>query len=766
MSVLRRTLFVPLFLSLLLPPLCAAQQPSSAVVGTVTDPAGAAVVGARISVAHAQTSSDAIQRTATDAQGRFTLAPLAPGAYVVSVEADNFAPAAREIQITNDATPALSFQLALASVAESVTVVAGELVETAGTGRVPGGVAVVGRAEIEKTRAQTLKDVFALTPGVLAQSRWGSDESQLSIRGSGLRNNFHSRGVNLLVNGIPYQDADGFTDFESLDLRAMQRVDVWKGANALRFGGNTMGGAINFVTQTGATAPPLELRVEGGSFGFFKGQLAAGGARGRFDYYASFSDTEFEGYREHSRQGRQRFFANAGWRFDDRTELRFDLVYANVAEKLPGSLTRRQFFENPRQADANNVRQDWGRFYDYARAGLQLRRRLDPRQEITLNLHAQYRDMDHPIFQVIDQDGRNFGGEFLYRYDGHVGGRGHRLVVGLAAQLGDTGERRFANLDGSRGPMTARFNSEARNVGLYFEDQFDVRPSLTLVAGGRLDRATRRFRDLFMSDGDRSDTRSFAAFSPKFGFVWRAAENAQVFGNVSRSYEPPLLLELTSFGAPGFLDLKAQDTWQYEVGTRGRLAGERVRWDVSVFDAEIRNELVNVNARPFPGAPFTVPSYRNAARTRHRGLEAGADVLLARELFGTGRLDWRTAYTWSSFRFRSDTNFGDNFIPGAPRHLLRSELHYAPGGGLWLAPGLDWSPATYFADSANTVRNDKYAAVSLRAGYDFGRLGLFVEGSNLTDRIYSASVQVDSAVGRFFEPAAGRSVQAGLRWNF
>ena len=40
--------------------------------------------------------------------------------------------------------------------------------------------------------------------------RFGAaDETQFSIRGSGLRNNFHLRGVNILVNSMPYRLADG-----------------------------------------------------------------------------------------------------------------------------------------------------------------------------------------------------------------------------------------------------------------------------------------------------------------------------------------------------------------------------------------------------------------------------------------------------------------------------------------------------------------------------------------------------------------------------
>ena len=61
-------------------------------------------------------------------------------------------------------------------------------------------------------------------PGLFekVQPGFGADESQFSIRGSGLRSNFHERGVNLFINGTPYQDADGFSDFEAIELQAVR----------------------------------------------------------------------------------------------------------------------------------------------------------------------------------------------------------------------------------------------------------------------------------------------------------------------------------------------------------------------------------------------------------------------------------------------------------------------------------------------------------------------------------------------------------------
>src|SRR5438445_11045191 len=174
--------------------------------------------------------------------------------------------------------------------------------------RVPGGTAVIDQTTIEQTRGANLKDVLDFVPGVMIRPRFGAaDESQLSIRGSGLRDNFHLRGVNVLLDGFIYGQADGFSDFESLELLTTKRIEVYKGANSLRFGGFTLGGAINLVTKTGYDEGLLGLRSEAGSFGYWQKHIATRQVYGPLDLYASYTDTELQGYREHSDQIRNRF---------------------------------------------------------------------------------------------------------------------------------------------------------------------------------------------------------------------------------------------------------------------------------------------------------------------------------------------------------------------------------------------------------------------------------------------------------------------------
>ena len=70
--------------------------------------------------------------------------------------------------------------------------------------RTPGGVALVSPETITQSLGTNFKDVLDFVPGVFVQPRQGgtSDESQFSIRGSGLRNNFHIRGINILQDGF------------------------------------------------------------------------------------------------------------------------------------------------------------------------------------------------------------------------------------------------------------------------------------------------------------------------------------------------------------------------------------------------------------------------------------------------------------------------------------------------------------------------------------------------------------------------------------
>ncbi|WP_171257720.1 TonB-dependent receptor plug domain-containing protein, partial [Acinetobacter baumannii] len=70
------------------------------------------------------------------------------------------------------------------------------------------------------------------------------------------------------MDGIPINTSDGYGDFQEIDPTAYKYVEVYKGANALQFGANSLGGAINFVTPTGRAANITSAGIDMGSFGY------------------------------------------------------------------------------------------------------------------------------------------------------------------------------------------------------------------------------------------------------------------------------------------------------------------------------------------------------------------------------------------------------------------------------------------------------------------------------------------------------------------
>jgi iron complex outermembrane receptor protein len=647
--------------------------------------------------------------------------------------------------------------------------------------RAPGAVDLIEEERIRQGRAANLKDALEFTPGVLIRPRFGSDESQISIRGSGLRNNFHLRGINVLIDGFVYGQADGFADFESLELLTTKRIEVYKGANALALGGFTLGGAVNLVTKTGADASLFEIRGEGGSFGYAKTYLGSGLVLGPFDYYVGLSDTELNGYRDHADQIRRRAYGTVGNSLPGGTTLRFDLGFTASNEHLPGALTKEELDRDPRKANPTSVMFREERNYDYTRGAFTLRTPLGESQLVEWSAQLNYQDLDHPLsFAVIDDTTYSWSTELRWILSAPLFGHANRLTAGLQYFGTRQIDVNFANVLGNRGAETKNQFNVATNVGLYAEEQLDVTPAVTLVLGARGQYAVRTVRDRFLTeaDGDRNDSDSvdFLSLSPKAGVVWRVGPQAQVYANASHAYEPPLLLELTAPGQLGgnLSRLDAQKAWQFEIGTRGSW-GDRIAWDVAVYDIELRDEIQNVNIQPFPGAPFTIPRFRNIDRSRHTGAEVGVDVRLLSDVgrgLGLGTtgdaLRLRAAYTWSRFVFVDDASFADNDLPGAPEHFIRAELRYDHAAGFWLAPGIEVVPRGYFVNSENDARTEAYTLFGVRAGYDYKpwKAGLFFEARNLTDKTYASSVVVDAANRRFFEPGDGRAFYGGLEWRW
>lgn len=629
--------------------------------------------------------------------------------------------------------------------------------------RTPGAVSVVSAEAYQNRAAQGLYDILRDAPGVLAQKRFG-EEARLSIRGSGLSQAYHQRGVLFAQDGVPFADADGFSDFQKIDPLGARYVEVYRGGNALRFGGAQLGGALNFVTPTGRTAAQAALiRLEGGAYGLRRGQLALARDWGEWDAYASLSGLEADGFRDHSEQQQARFSLNLGRSFGEDREVRLIVSAAEVEQAVPGTLSLADALTRPRMANPATVANNWRRDVDVARATLQTRWRLADDLVFEGGVYVTDDTLWHPIPVVLDNHNRTWGGFGRLDWDGAVGGRRADLFVGAYYRSGELDSRVSLNFGGVPSPfLVGSAQQQATGLDLFAEGRLFVTEQLAVVAGGSFGRATRDYVDNL---GANSDQITYDWFSPRLGLLWEAADGSQVFANVTRSEEPPIYdsLRNSSFTGIGFVPLETQKAWTGEIGARGRRGP--LLWDVTLYRAQVRDELLNYVITPgIPSATF------NAGDTVHQGLEAALDWALTEDAPGGGRLSLRQSWTWSDFRFDGDAVYGDNRLPVIPEHQYRAELKYAHPAGWFIAPAVEWRPGDVWVDYANTMKAPGYAVWSVSAGWTINdHVAFYVDARNLTDKAYApefGAVTDALAPGvstEVFYPGEGRAVFVGLR---
>ncbi len=647
--------------------------------------------------------------------------------------------------------------------------------------KVTGGTETIDAERFLTGRSSTFADTFALSPGVIAQSRFGSDEARISIRGSGLQRTFHGRGIRIMQDGIPLNLADGGFDMQSVDPLSTSHINIWRGGNALSRGSTTLGGAIDYLSHTGHSAPGFSARLEAGSYDYLRSRLAGGFNDEAKDLYFSLSHASQSGFRDHADQSAQRLLSNFGIRLNDDLETRFYLGVIHTDSELPGSLTKDEMRANPRQSDGSMfgaANYDNRRDYELFRFANKTTLRDG---DHTWDYYSAwtYKDLDHPITPfagAIDQLSNDFITGLTFSNQRNLAGRENELRTGISYSYGRTNDARFFNNNGKRGDLRLRDEQTAMNLEGFIENRHHLTDELSLTAAIAAAHSTRENERAFSNlvaippfytppapGALTSYDDSFSHIAPSLGLLYEK-DDIQYFTGISSSFEPPSFAETVTANTAR----DAQTANTIEFGSRGHHSF--ARWDATVFYSMVEDELLAITD------PLTlVSTTRNADDTLHYGLELGTEIDLLGSLWSdesvANRLVFRGAFTYGKFEFDRDSNYGDNSIAGLPPQLLRGEVLWENDKGYYAGPTFEWAPVKSYIDHRNTFAADPYALV----GFKFGRrvtdgVSWFIEAKNLTDKIYSATHGViDNAEGkdqRQFLPGDGRSIFAGIEWKF
>ena len=241
--------------------------------GTVTDPDGSTVPGARVLLYRLDTNGRSAAET--DREGTYIFERLQPGRFVLELEKSGFRSTNRSIRLLPGSNATMDIALEVEGVAQTVFVTANDAPQT--IDEISKAVSVLPGQEIQKRDEFSLAEAIRSIPGVQVQNQGGPGQNT-SIRIRGLR----ADAAAVLVDGLRFRDAsttqgDASSFLSTLNFTGADRVEVLRGSGSSLYGSNAVGGVVNVITNDGGAPTHGDLLVEGGSLGLFRGKASLGG---------------------------------------------------------------------------------------------------------------------------------------------------------------------------------------------------------------------------------------------------------------------------------------------------------------------------------------------------------------------------------------------------------------------------------------------------------------------------------------------------------
>ena len=677
------------------------------------------------------------------------------------------------------------------------------------TGKSPGSASVIDSQTLEESRVFNVNEALRKVPGIHVREE----------EGVGLRPNIGIRGMNptrstkvlLLEDGLPLSFAP-YGDNASYYHPPIDRYDsieVSKGSQVIRFGPQTAGGVINYITPEPQKSLGGFVGLAGGTRGYLNGHVMVTGNGAIADIYHKESDGARDNMRSrlddinfkwagqlnedhklvlratHFREDSQLTYSgltqaeyeNLGPRYNPFKNDRFDATRTglsathewrlNADAKLITSIYGAQFDRDWwRQAstttDCNpgNARTNGVALTASELAACQVDGRL--RKYTTLGI-------DSRVQQRHDAFGINNQLEYGAKYHHEVQDRRQLRYANYGNYLsGDTSgtthvqEDQLRKTDAISAFVTNRFE---------FNDRFAVTPIVRVEN-------IRHQRILRQTTVPTASEETFTEIIPGIGATYAVNARNTLYGGVHRGFSPPRVedaLRATSGSNSSAtlqsVDLNAERSVNAEIGLRSNPT-ENVAIDVALFRNDFSN-LVQVGSIAGGSTGYSegkalLQGAEAAAQFDRMASAVPGNLFLRLSLTHLATAEQRSLFNVVAPHTGGPYGAIGNRLPYAPENLATVTLGYrAPQQ--WNARLEYVYVGSQYASFDNQVAPsadgqkgliEAYGIWNAVANYTIGNATFFIAGKNLGDKTYI----VDRTRG--IQVGMPRTFQAGLKYAF
>ena len=635
----------------------------------------------------------------------------------------------------------------------------------------PGSVSIVTSEQLERSQPLSTEDALRGVPGVHIK---GEEET-------GVVANIGIRGLNaadyktlILEDGVPIAPGlfVGNGRYYNPRIQRMDEIEVLKGAAALRYGPNTIGGVINYKTKDPIDGFSVSGRV--GTHNYRETTIEAGGKTKSGDATAGilYTRADSDGFQDKDFD-MQDLMAKAGMALGDNQWLGAKFTYYENDANI--SYRGHFLVEYNAGAEYNPAPDD---YFLTERKSLDLNHMWDIRPGMSLNSVLYWSEVSRDYWRfAVDNAASTAAGRWVYtdNVDGNNRsfdriGLDSRLTVANTL-LGVHGEAeigvrvmqeemldqrvRATRATPRSGPIDTDRIDTANSYALFAQNRFDVTDRLSITPGLRIEHyeQEREDRRNAANDGESSNTE----FLPGIGATYQVNPAAQLYGSVYKAFSPPLNSQSIVTGVDQQLD--AEHSINVEFGLRGRRG--RLGYELTAFQMDFDNQITPAISGGLANA--------NAGSTLHRGLEAAMNYHWSNGLRLGGNLTWIPV---SDYREDRGGGIDDgNRLPYSPELLANVSVGYASGP---LDVELSWQyvdeqygsgdNSVPIAGSGNAIWSGlipSYNVTDLTGSYAVNKqFKVFAAVKNLTDERYIAGLRQGIYAG------PERALEIGAKYTF
>ena len=658
---------------------------SRQVSGIVTDPTGAAIVGAEVVLTSG--SFSATQLTDDHGGFAFSLDSAEPG--TLKISAPGF-----QVRTLDGRTGYLQITLLPATAAEQVTVAANRtgvrVIENATS------VTILSAQDLGATAAFRTDDILRQVPGFSLFRRTTSRTANPTAQGVSLRGlgpSGASRSL-VLLDGIPLNDPfGGWIAWGRVPRASIERLEVLQGGSSL-YGPSALAGVVQVLTRPPAAAGTL-LEGSAGNLGTHDATLWTGGASGPWQGSVGAEAFATDGYIPVAEEVRGPVDTEAA-----SSQRAIEAEGKRVLGADASIFARLSWFDESREngTDFQENSTSWRRLalgWDGALAGEASVRAYTSKEdyEQTFSAVSADRTEETPTReQRVPSDAYGLTGQWR-----HTAVSGNVVQGGVeAGRVSGVSHEAPA---GGAGIETAAGGTQT-SLAAYGRAQVRLGSALGLTGGLRFDRWTNDPSS--PTDGPASPALSDGAWSPLISLRADAGAGFAIMASAYETFRAPTLNELYRSFRVGDVLTRANDALRAErlrgaeAGAQYAAASGTLLGKVTVFRMEVRDPVVSVTLDP--AASPILRERRNLGATLSEGGEISLDAAPSRSWSASlGALFTRAVVLDAP----GNESLEGNRVPLVPERQATLQVRYL-GRSLGASLQARWSGPVY-DDDLNTL---------------------------------------------------------------